>query len=391
MHLTREKVQNYIFAKHHVLPGTQCATVEECSDSLVGIHSARLPTPYFALNARVADFSPASLISSLHEKRRMLKLRCMRRTLHSVTRELAPIVHQATLDVRIRECARHFETHELSAAKLRRLFRHLEKAAAQEPLPPRTIYALAENWLRPRLKNATSAELKFLAKRSVKYAWEVGVLCYINRSKAWGAETRLYGSTLAYYPSFNLNSLSESEAIKALVRWYLEAFGPVSFDDLCWWAGISTRKLRAGLAALGRQCRKIAVDDLHDELLLLDTDWQKLQRFKCEQDEWVALLAYEDPTLKGYFETRHRYLDRAIYDDVFNQIGEVRPTIVVGGQVVGIWSWNKKTQRIVTKLLKPISRTARQKLKKIVCETEHRFSGSAELNESAKGTEPLCA
>lgn len=390
MHLTRERVQNYIFAKHHVVPGTQCSTVEECSDSLVGIHSARLPTPYFALNARMADFSPATLIDSLHEKRRMLKLRCMRRTLHSVTRELAPIVHQATLDVRIRDCARHFEAYNLSAAKLRELFRLLEHAAAQDPLPPKAIYALAENWLKPRLKSATVAELKFLAKRSVKYAWEAGILCYINRSKAWGAETRLYGSTLAYYPSFNLNSLSESEAVKALVRWYLEAFGPVSFEDLSWWAGISTRKLRAGLTALGRQCRKIAIDDLHDELFLLDSDWQKLRRFKCEE-EWVALLAYEDPTLKGYFETRHRYLDPQIYDEVFNQIGEVRPTIVVGGQVVGIWSWNKKNQRIVTKLLKPVSKTARQRLKHIVSETEKRFSGSESWSETAPAAGSLCA
>jgi hypothetical protein len=52
----------------------------------------------------------------------------------------------------------------------------------------------------------------------------------------------------------------------------------------------------------------------------LDTSFQ--------QDGWLTLLAYEDPSLKGYYESRFLYVDQKHYRLLFNKIGESRASII---------------------------------------------------------------
>ena len=60
----------------------------------------------------------------------------------------------------------------------------------------------------------------------------------------------------------------------------------------------------------------------------------------------ITLLAYEDPSLKGYYESRERYVSDKFYKQLFNSIGESRASIVRNGEVIGIWSWDKKQKKI---------------------------------------------
>jgi hypothetical protein len=71
------------------------------------------------------------------------------------------------------------------------------------------------------------------------------------------------------------------------------------------------------------------------------------EREKCHVRRETALnfLAHEDVALKAYFESRSRYLNGVRADAAFNQIGEVLPTILFGGMVVGTWAWERKAKR----------------------------------------------
>ena len=58
----------------------------------------------------------------------------------------------------------------------------------------------------------------------------------------------------------------------------------------------------------------------------------------------MYLLAHEDVALKAYAETWNRYLGGVA---AFNQIGEALPAaVVVGGMVVGTWSWNVRRRTV---------------------------------------------
>jgi len=65
----------------------------------------------------------------------------------------------------------------------------------------------------------------------------------------------------------------------------------------------------------------------------------------------VSLLAHEDVALKAYFETRSRYLGALPARRAFNQIGEVLPTVVHDGTVIGTWAWDPAGRRVATSLV----------------------------------------
>lgn len=62
----------------------------------------------------------------------------------------------------------------------------------------------------------------------------------------------------------------------------------------------------------------------------------------------VNFLAHEDVALKAYFETRTRYLGCLPARRAFNQIGEVLPTVLHDGQVIGTWAWGDAGRRVTT-------------------------------------------
>ena len=44
--------------------------------------------------------------------------------------------------------------------------------------------------------------------------------------------------------------------------------------------------------------------------------------------------------------TRLRYVNDKHYNSLFNQIGEVRASIIHNGKAIGIWEWDKKNKKI---------------------------------------------
>jgi hypothetical protein len=79
---------------------------------------------------------------------------------------------------------------------------------------------------------------------------------------------------------------------------------------------------------------------------LLAEDEPRLRAAEPLPSDHVALLAYEDPTLKGYHATRHRYVDQQHRDRLFNTIGEARASIALAGRYVGTWQFHRATRTI---------------------------------------------
>ena len=85
-------------------------------------------------------------------------------------------------------------------------------------------------------------------------------------------------------------------------------------------------------------------------------DYESLRRIRVPAGTHVEFLAHEDNLLKGYKESRLRFVSSEAYPLVFNAIGEARATILVNGRVVGIWSYDKKTGGIGYSLFRALDR-----------------------------------
>ena len=79
--------------RHHLAAPT--TTAEGLAGDLAGLHSSDPPTPYLASWARVKDFAPAELEDALYERRSVLRMIGMRRTLFVVPLDLAAAIDAA--------------------------------------------------------------------------------------------------------------------------------------------------------------------------------------------------------------------------------------------------------------------------------------------------------
>ena len=140
--------------------------------------------------------------------------------------------------------------------------------------------------------------------------------------------------------------LARDEALAELARRFFLGHGPATVQDLARWAGIPLGAARTGLAA-ARGC--LAVLDVDGVEHLLDPATpERLAACRAEA-EGLFLLPGFDEFVLGY---RHRttilapeFGDRIVPGNN----GMFRPTVVLGGRVVGTWQWTGRgANRTVT-------------------------------------------
>ena len=108
------KINEYTLMKHNILPGYQQSCIGNVARNHLGLHSARIMTPYTTLCSRLKGYNPQMLTSQLYKDKKLIKMRCMRTTLHIVPLDIASILHMATLDLRLSDCKLFFRRNAIS-------------------------------------------------------------------------------------------------------------------------------------------------------------------------------------------------------------------------------------------------------------------------------------
>ncbi len=329
--------------KHHILKENWSDNISDVVNNLVGLHSARLITPYAALIPRITNFNTESLTSELFVNHNLIKLRCMRKTLHTVTIDLAPIVHQATMKIRMPICRGLYRKIGVSIKNI--------EFAKELLLQLLDVSDLSSKELEYQLLHRKKIE-PIITRAVIKELWEYGTICYVNKSDYWGSENRKYALTIRKYPKLLLNSVSEAKAQEDLVYFYIKSYGPVTESDISWWSGLSLSTIRICIESLGKKITSVTIKELSGKYLLTAPEIEEIYSNKYDLDlgNRLTLLAYEDPSLKGYYESRGRYIKKEFYYSLFNSIGEARSSILKNGEVIGIWGWDKRKEIISTSL-----------------------------------------
>ncbi len=353
-------VNEYILLKHNILPGSQKSNIVDVARNHLGLHSARIMTPYTTLCSRMDTYKPEMLTSQLYEEKNMIKMRCMRTTLHMVPIDMASILHMATLNMRLAECNLFFKRNNISIEFVENLMGELVDSI----YAPQFSYEI-ENMI---LKNIDFMDTKFrkeCAKKILKYYWEKGIFCYVNVADNWENEERKYAVTKRFYPNLILEQYDIERAQELLIIEYINKFGPATIKDLSWWSGLSIKTIRQVLNNHRNDVIEFEIEGFESEFYVSASELQNLEQYKLYDSEWVTLLAYEDPSLKGYYESRYRYVDKKYYDLLFNQIGEVRASILYNGKAIGIWEWDKKNKQINLHYFSNLSRRIKRKVEEV--------------------------
>jgi DNA glycosylase AlkZ-like len=338
-------------------------SVDEAAARMVGLHASDPATVYLAARARLDGFEHAHLEDALYERRSLVRMLGMRRTMFVVPIDLAAIMDEA--------CAKA-----LAPPQRRRLIKMLEEQGVARD---------GERWLR-RVERATMAALHELGEATAaeltESVPELGKRLSYGEGNVWesdvGVSTRVLfllatggkvvrgrprGSWLSsqyrWAPTdawlgAPLPKLDHGEASASLLRRWLLTFGPGTLTDIRWWTGWTLRQTTAALAAL--EVAEVALDGDSTGYVLAD------DTAPAEPPEpWVALLPGLDPTTMGW-KQRDWYLGPHA-QALFDRNGNAGPTIWADGRVIGGWA-QTADGTIATKLLERVDRATERRVQR---------------------------
>ena len=122
--------------------------------------------------------------------------------------------------------------------------------------------------------------------------------------------------------------LDKESALAELARRYFRSHGPATLADFVWWSGLTTGLAREGLAAARPDFEEITIGG--------ETYWMPPITQPSQSATTAALLPAYDEYYLGY-KNREAMLNPHFDKNAVSSGGVFRPTIVIDGQIVGVW------------------------------------------------------
>ncbi len=333
---------NWLLRRHGLSKDAKFDSVLEIAHATLGLHAARLPSPFATVIARSVSPAVALTLFETETHADLMTVRCMRKTLHTLPLKLAVVAHGATRHFRERDALRAITNANISLRSI---------AGAVE--------AMVDLLSREGLMSHRAIEARLIAphtsmvvvRLALKLAWEQGVLTYRNDTAGWNRESRKFGLTAKLHPGLDM-SMDSNKAAGELIREYFDRYGPASLRDVMWWSGLSQSAIITAMNESARRFVAIHASWCQSPLYMYNDRHDQFQRMVSQpQVPSLNFLAHEDVALKSYFESRGRYLGKLPSRRAFNQIGEVWPTILHDGQVIGTWAWDASKMAVTCSIM----------------------------------------
>ncbi|WP_026256886.1 winged helix DNA-binding domain-containing protein [Actinopolymorpha alba] len=341
-------------SRHGLHPSAQASDPLEAARRVVALHATDPASVFLAVRARSPRATPASVEDALYDRRDLVRMLGMRRTVFVVPTDLMRVIGASTMRrvadtqrrhllKQLREAGVADNTEgwlaEVECAVLAALTKRggtaiATELAADEPRL-RTSLLMAEGKPYEARQNITSRVLLLL-----------GAEGHIVRGRPTGSWlSQRYQWTLAELWSSDAQEPTSPRAARAeLARQWLAAFGPAPVADLRWWTGWSATEVKQAVGDL-----HVTEVDLGDTVGIVLTD--DLERTPATAEPWVAFLPALDPTVMGWSD-RGWFLgdhEKALFD----RNGNAGPTVWLGGRIVGGWA-QRPDGEVAVKLLEDI-------------------------------------
>lgn len=302
------------------------ATAEEAVERTGAIQAQHWPAVPVALWSRVRDFQADDLYRAL-DARELLMGTLLRGTLHVVSARQHPRYAAVVRD----SGAAGWQRTDFEPPPEVDVLRAELVAHAATPRPPDELIAFIEAWIERHRPAIAEPELAF--QRG--YRWRPLIAsCGLVRGPAGGRWDGAKPPAASVAPPAPAHASAE-EALDAVVRWHLRAFGPAAADDVAGWIGWRTPPVRAALERLGPELVRF-----RDEAGRTLHDLPDAPRPEPDAPAPVRLLPWFDSVLLAYAPRhRARILPEAYRDRVYLRANlQWLPTILVDGLVTGTWS-----------------------------------------------------
>ena len=344
--------------RHGLAPEHRFDDVAQVAEAVVALHATDPASVFLSARARITAPSVAAIEAALYERRTLVRLLGMRRTVFVVPAALAGIVQASSTRALVPGERKRFIAlleesgvagdgarwlDETQAATYVALVARGEATAAQlgEDVPAlRARTPVAQNKPYAAIQGVSSKVLFLLAAE--------GRIVRGRPLGSWTSTLYRWAPVTTWLPG-GIEELDTDDAAAELLRRWLWAFGPGTLADMKWWTGWTTGLVKRALAQLDTVDVQLADGSL---ALLRADDAEPVPA----PAPWVALLPALDPAPMGWQE-RSWYLGehRA---SLFDHSGNIGPTVWCEGRIVGGWAQRRDTGEVVVRLLEEVGAQA---------------------------------
>lgn len=291
-------------------------SVTEAVGRVVALQAQEAASPYLALWNRVDNFEPKD-VDTAFLNRDIVKATLLRVTLHVVRSIDFPVFHEAMSGT-------------LRAARLNDgRFRGTGLTVADaDALIPKVVEFAAEARSKGEFETMLREEIgREIPEPGVWWALrQVAPLHHVPSSDPWS-----FGRSPSYISDVPSDPIDRQKAIGELLVAYLRGFGPATRQDFGQFALLPQSTIQPVVAALSeRLVRHVGPDGKE----LLDVEGE----FVTEEDVAASprLLGMWDNVLLAHAD-RTRVIPNEYRGHVIRRNGDVLPSVLIDGQVVGVW------------------------------------------------------
>lgn len=371
-----DSINNLLLRKQHLASDAKIQSIAQTTKDIWGLHSTYASTPYLSLFNRLTDFKKESLDREIIEKR-LVKIRCIRKTVHIIPKENVSIAFSATK-----------ESIKITSEKY---YKFMGVTESEYLEISESILKLLQNrgMNASEIKKGLNTEVNLFP--IINIMCDLGVLVRAVSKAGWKSNSHTYYRTDEYLPDINLNEYSQEEARKRLVSDYISSFGPVTLTDISWGTGFPKTEIKRIVQLLERDLEHVNISGL-GEHIVSRKDVDKIRNVSENKNHNINLLPVLDPYIMGYKE-RDRYLENDYYSYIFDRSGNSTPTILENGKIIGVWDFEEKPDPIVKIFLfrdnENISKEIERKSKEIgkfICEKEVEIKRCGDMPPLTKRT-----
>jgi len=327
-----DDINKFVLNKQHLTNNSKIDNLLQVTEDLCGLHATGTMEPYLTLFARASSFKKEDLENELYINKTLGRIRGIRKTLFILTKEMIPIIYSATKHLIEKLFEKYLNYRDISSEDYKKLSKEILNLLSQKEMSTSEI------------KKALNSQKDIGAIVSVMC--DEMVIIRTNPIKSWKDRRIRYASFKENFPEININRYNEEEALKILVKNYLQSYGPSTENDIVWWTGINKSKIRRALDQFRDEITPIKVSHLNHEFLILQTDIEKINSLTSARDKTINFLPQLDPYLMGY-KDRERYIEINNYEYVFDRSGNITATILLDGRIIGVWDVTEKPSPII--------------------------------------------
>ena len=340
--------------RHRMATAALASLPEQAADAVVALHATDPASVFLSVRARTIGVDVGEIEAALYQRRSLIRMLGMRRTVFVVPVGLAPVIQAAcTTSIAAVQRRRYVQMLEDAGVGDGAWFKEVEEstAAALAGRGEATGAQLSTDV--PRLRTRVSlAEGKAYAATPTITTWVLFMLAADGRIVrgrplgSWTSTLYRWSPVQEWLPG-GMAELPADVARVELVRRWLAAYGPATVADLRWWTGWTAGLVKQALTAIG----PVEVDLGGETGLVLADDVEPV----AAPESWVALLPALDPTPMGW-SARSWYLGEHAAA-LFDRSGNVGPTVWHDGRIVGGWA-QRADGEIAYRLLEDVGSAA---------------------------------